>query len=152
MSERVRVVALGNQDRGDDGAALLVANRLHREAKVILAGRPGPGLLDLLPMEEVCVLLDVTCSGAPAGTFHRIKLKDLQPALLPDLRVSSHGFGPGEALALARTLGRPLPEGYFLGVEGERFGPEQSLSPDVEKRLPAFEEMARQVIRELRGE
>lgn len=142
-------MALGNPDRGDDGAAMAVAARLQGTVPVTLAGRPGAQLLDLLPEDEPCILLDVTCSGFPPGTLHRIPLKDLSPALLPDLRVSSHGFGPGEALALAEALGRKLPAGYFLGIEGERFGLGEDLSPAVSHAMDAFEEVVREVLREL---
>ncbi len=139
----MRVVALGNPDRGDDGAALLVASRLQEEVPVVLAGRPGPGLLDLLPHDEPCLLLDVTWSGSPPGTLHRIPLDRLSPATLPDLRVSSHGFGPGEALALARALGRSLPSGLFLGIEGEGYGFGEGLSEAVRGALPSMVSAAR---------
>lgn len=139
-----RIVALGNPDRGDDGAALAVAARLQGEATVILAGRPGAGLLDLLPPEEPCILLDVVCSGSPPGALHRFPLDELTPGRLPDARVSSHGFGPGEALSLARSLGRRLPAGLFLGIEGDSFRPGDGLSPAVLAALPALEEAVRQ--------
>ena len=145
----VRIVALGNQDRGDDGAALLVAARFETEASLVLAGRPGPGLLDLLPPDRDCLLLDVTSSGPPPGTLHQFPLEGLNPGLLPDARVSSHGFGPGEALALARTLGRRLPAGYFIGIEGEYYELGTGLSPAVEEALPRFEEMVREALRRL---
>jgi hydrogenase maturation protease len=101
--------------------------------RVVAAGRPGAGLLDLLPEDGPCLLMDVVCSGAPPGTVHRIPLRELNPAVLPDLRTSSHGFGPGEALALGRALGRRIPEGYFLGIEGASFGPGEPLSAAVER-------------------
>jgi hydrogenase maturation protease len=145
----VRIVALGNQDRGDDGAALLVAERFSDAASVIMAGRPGSGLIDLLSPCQSCILLDVTSSGAPAGTIHQIPLDDLNPATLPDARVSSHGFGPGEALALARTLGRQLPNGYFIGIEGECYDLGTGLSPAVEGALPLFEEKIRRALESL---
>ena len=169
---RVRIVALGNPDRGDDGAALAVAARLKEgvggvqamggaglteedgepgQVRVILAGRPGPGLLDLLPPDEFCLLLDTTSSGAPPGTVHEISLEALTPDLLPDLRVSSHGFGPGEALALARALGRSLPEGVFLGIEGGVFDLGESFSPAVQEALPRYRQAVRRVLEEKLG-
>ena len=143
----LRIVALGNQDRGDDGAALLVARRFGTSAAVVLAGRPGPGLLELLPPDQNCVLLDVTSSGAPPGTLHQFSLDSLNPASLPDARMSTHGFGPGEALALARSLGRQLPRGYFIGIEGEGYDLGTGLSPVVEEALPRFEDMVREALR-----
>ena len=147
--QNARIVALGNRDRGDDGAALLVADRLRTEASVVLAGRPGPGLLDLLLPDQDCILLDVTLSGAPPGTLHQFLLRTLNPGSLPDARVSSHGFGPGEALALAGALGRRLPHGYFIGIEGECYDLGTGLSPAVEEALPRFEEMVREALRQM---
>jgi hydrogenase maturation protease len=100
--------------------------------EVVLAGPPGPDLLEILRPDRPCILMDVTWSRAPPGTIHKIPLLDLMPGILPDLRVSSHGFGPGEALSLARALGRSIPPGVFLGIEGESFEVGRFLSPPVE--------------------
>ncbi len=146
----IRIVALGNPDRGDDGAALRVAANLHDEAPVYLAGRPGVGLLHLLPPNDLVLLLDVTVSGAPPGTLHLLRLETLSPQLLPDRRVSSHGFGAAEALALARALGLPFARGFFLGIEGASFDIGSSFSPQVEAVLPLAEAKARSALHQLR--
>ena len=143
---RVRIVALGNQDRGDDGAALLVAERFWDVASVVLAGRPGAGLLELLPPDQGCILLDVTSSGSPPGTLHQLCLGSLNPSSFPDARISSHGFGPGEALALARSIGRRLPQGYFIGIEGEVYEIGTGLSSAVEEAMTLFEERVREAL------
>lgn len=144
-----RIIALGNPDRGDDGAALLVADRFGEEAVVVSAGRPGPALLDLLSPDRPCILLDVTVSGASPGSIQERTLDLLDPSVLPDSRVSSHGFGPGEALALARILQRSLPPGYFIGVEGESFELGAELSPRVRAALPEFERRIRALLKAL---
>lgn len=147
--QRLRIVALGNPDRGDDGAALLVASRFVDDprALTVLAGRPGVDLLDLLPARDRCLLMDVTWSGSPPGTIHRIPLEELDPAVLPDLRVSSHGFGPGEALSLARAMGKPLPHGLFLGIEGRSYDAGDGLSSEVRETLPKLEQEVRRFLR-----
>jgi hydrogenase maturation protease len=147
----VRIVVLGNRDRGDDAAALLAADDLGGEARVFLVGRPGLALIDYLPPEEHCILLDVTISGSPPGTIHEVSIGRLNPEVLPDLRVSSHGYGPGEALALARALGRRLPTGAFLGIEGEAFEQGTGLSPAVESALPTFRGRIRRSLRRLKA-
>ena len=146
---RVRVVALGNPHRGDDGAALHVASRLREEASVVTPGRPGPALLDHFVPGELHVLMDVVVSGAPPGTIHDIDLDDLGSRLKPGTGPSSHGFGPAEALALADALGRPLPKGVFLGIEGESFIEGAPLSPAVQAALPYYEERIRSALRTL---
>jgi len=147
----VLVIALGNPDRGDDGAPIVVAERLRSEASVVLAGRPGPGLLHLLPPHGRFILVDVTATGSVPGTIRSLPLDSLDPLSLPDSRISSHGFGPGETLVLARALGIESQQGWFVGVEGEAFGLGAGFSRAVEDALPAFEDAVREAIRSLRG-
>lgn len=147
----IRILAFGNRNRGDDGAAICVAEGLGSDEVLILEGRPGTELLDFFPSETPCILLDVVVSGSPPGTIHEIPLGSFSPDLLPDLRVSSHGFGPGEALALLRALGRPLPPGFFLGIEGGSFQAGQGFSKAVEEALPSLEARVRRSLEILTG-
>jgi hydrogenase maturation protease len=95
------------------------------------------------------VLMDVVVSGAPPGTIHEIDLGDLGSRLRPGPGPSSHGFGPAEALALADALGRPLPKGVFLGIEGESFTEGAPLSPAVRGALPSYEKRIRSALETL---
>jgi hypothetical protein len=52
-------------------------------------------------------------------------------------------------LALARTLGRSLPHGYFIGIEGGCYELGTGLSPAVEEALPLFEEKVRQALKSM---
>lgn len=136
---RPRVIALGNAGRGDDGAALVVAARIPPErAEVLLAGRPGPGLLDLFDPAVPTVLLDVVSAGLPPGTLVRLDLGAVPDAAVAGGRASTHGLGPAHALRLGRALGRELPRGWFVGVEGATFAPGAPLSPQVQAALDAF--------------
>lgn len=140
----MRLIALGNEAAGDDGAALaavagLEASRLAGHGvEPRLVGRIGVGLLDLLEGDEPVVLVDVVQSGAPAGTIHDLDLADAVERLRPAANVSSHGFGPTEVLELAATLGRVLPSGRLIGIEGKCFQVGSGLSPEVEAALPAL--------------
>ncbi|MCA9691718.1 MAG: hydrogenase maturation protease [Nannocystaceae bacterium] len=134
---RVRVICLGNAHASDDGAALQLAGAL-AGCEVRCAGRPGAGLLDLLEGGAPVVLVDATQSGAPPGTIHTLELAALADAALAGPNVSSHGFGPAQALVLGQALGRPLPRGIFVGVEGEQFTPGEALSPAVAAAMPAL--------------
>ena len=142
----MRIVALGNPDRGDDGAAMSLAKRMQGEVPVFLAGRAGVNLLDLLPPHDPCILLDVVVSGAPPGTLHRFPLEVLPSAALAGSPPAAHGFGAGEALSLLRCLGRSLPPGIFLGIEGGSFGMGEGLSPLLEERLQALEGALREAV------
>ncbi|MCK6530686.1 hydrogenase maturation protease [Myxococcota bacterium] len=149
---RPRLVALGNPYRGDDGAAIRAARVLAGEGfEVVVAGRPGPGLLDWLPEDRPAVLADVVAGGGAPGTVVRLPLAGVAAASLASPRLSSHGLGPGDALRLAAALGRGLPEGEFVGIEGERFAPGEELSPAVEAALPAYVEALREALRAFPG-
>ena len=84
------------------------------------------------------MLLDVVRTGAAPGTLVRLPLDAIPEAAAREVRASSHGIGPGDALALARALGRPLPRGWLVGVEGERFDAGTALSPAVAEALDAW--------------
>ncbi len=130
---RVRVIALGNPMACDDGAAMEAARRLptREGVEVVLAGRPGAGLLDLLDPDVPTVLVDVVRLGATSGTIVELSLADLASASIDGRPISSHGFGAAQALELAEALARPLPRGIFLGFGGRELGPGTTLSPEV---------------------
>jgi hydrogenase maturation protease len=146
----VRVICLGNPQASDDGAGLRAVEALELDA-LVRAGRPGAGLLDLLDTVDPVVLVDVTQSGSPPGTIHRIPIADLTGFSVAAPNVSSHGFGPAQALKLGQALGRPLPPGLFVGVEGLMFEPGETLSGAVEAALPAFVAAVRDAIDTLNG-
>jgi len=144
------VVALGSEAASDDAAALRVVSMLPSTIECQLAGRPGASLLDLLPKDRPVVLLDVTRSQAAPGSLVKIPLGELTQATLADPQVSSHGFGPSESLRLGQALGRTLPHGFFVGIEGERFEVGMELSPAVKGALTSYCELIEQALAELR--
>jgi len=152
----VTVIALGSRTACDDEAALLAAERLGprlgERARIVLAGRPGPGLVDLLDPAEPTVVLDVIAAGLAPGEVIRVPLRSLPRAVVAGRPVSSHGFGPAEALRLAQSLGRALPEGAFVGIEGARLTPGAGLDPAVRDGIEALVELAAAVVHELGGE
>ncbi|HJL18932.1 MAG TPA: hydrogenase maturation protease [Sandaracinaceae bacterium LLY-WYZ-13_1] len=145
-TERVRVIALGNELAGDDGAALIAARRLAERApglEVLAPGRPGPGLLELLDPDRPTVLMDVVRQGVAAGAILELPLDELATAAIDAERVSSHGLGVARALRLAEALDRPLPRGIFVGLGGRRFEPGPRMDPDVEEAIDDLVEAAR---------
>jgi hydrogenase maturation protease len=149
------VIALGNDAAGDDGAALAAARALaagKSGVDVVLAGRPGVALLDLLDPARPAVLLDVVRSGGAPGAIHELRLAEVVDRAAAAPQVSSHGFGPAEALRLARALGRPLPRGIFVGIEGARFDAGAPLSDAVAESIPTLIDAARAAVAALRSE
>lgn len=116
----IRILGVGSP-AGDDRVGLEVARRLAARppdgAEVCAVDRRGSDLLALLDGADAVIVVDAARSGAPAGTVHELPLADLPRD--PRAPLSSHGVGVQAALALAAALGRPLPPGVVLAVEGD---------------------------------
>ena len=145
----VVVVGVGNRYRGDDGVGLAVVERL--------AGRLPPGVR-VVPCEQepsrlieawgeaaAAVVVDAVESGAEPGALARF---DASATELParTFRSSTHAFGVGEAVELARALGKLPRRVVVLGVEGADFAAREGLSRPVEA---AVERVAQAVLDEL---
>jgi hydrogenase maturation protease len=138
----IKIIVLGNETAGDDGAAIVAAKQLAVEvtdkAEIIFAGRPGTGLLDLLKNDNPVILLDVISGSGQTGQIICLPLEALTEQLRPTAQTSSHGFGPTEVLSLGKVLGRKIPNGCFVGIEGEQFEPGKALSPTIQCQIPEY--------------
>ncbi|HKH18582.1 MAG TPA: hydrogenase maturation protease [Solirubrobacteraceae bacterium] len=136
MGDEVLVVGVGNALRGDDGAGLEVVRRLRARAGsagvgVRLLEGEGIGLLEAWEGARAVVLVDSVRTNARAGAIHRIDVTDSPlPAALRSSS-STHAVGVGEAIELARALGRLPSRLVVYGVEGGRFETGAALSPEV---------------------
>ncbi len=129
------VLGLGNEYRSDDAIGLLAARRL-RECIVadvtILesSGDQAANLFEAWKGFERVFLIDAMASGAPTGTIHRF---EAHHKAIPSkfFHFSSHAFGVGDAIEMARTL-RMLPRKLIVyGIEGERYDAGIAVSPRV---------------------
>jgi hydrogenase maturation protease len=130
----VVVVGVGNAYRGDDGAGLAVVRRLQGRVpdgvSVVPCEQEPTRLLDAWSGARAAVVVDSVASGAEAGTLHRFDAS-AEPVPARVFRSSTHAFGVGESIELARALGR-LPERVLVyGVEGGAFAASEGLSPPV---------------------
>ena len=141
---RVVVIGLGNPLRGDDGVGPRVVAELRRRGlpEGVEAVDGGTGGLDLLRMMEGwdrVVVVDAADMGREPGQFVRFTPEEARLMEAPD-RFSFHHAGLAEVLSLARALDRPLPPLVIFGVQPERVGWEEKLSPAVEQAIPALVE------------
>jgi hydrogenase maturation protease len=148
MSCALRIIGIGSPF-GDDRLGWVVAERLRAhpairalggEVEVLTADRPGPRLIELWRGAASVILVDAVRSGAAPGTLFRL---DADEAMALGAGASSHGFGMGETLLLARTLGALPPRLSLLGAEAaETATCGESLSAAVAAALPALVEAA----------
>jgi len=136
---RVVVIGVGNRLRADDGAGLEVARRL-REAGlppgVEILERDGDpaSLMEAWAGAGLAVVVDAVASGGAPGAVLRL---DATGGPLPArlFGTSTHALGIGEAVELARALGR-LPERIVVyGIEGAGYAPGAARSPAVERAI-----------------
>lgn len=125
------IIGLGNPDRGDDSAGILVARRL-RERGIHSVAHHG-GTLDLIEIwsaAEDVVIVDAILSGAAAGA---VRVWDTRPNKLPNFvfRSSTHEFGLAYAIELARSLNRLPKVLRIYGIEARQFVPGSPPSPEV---------------------
>lgn len=148
---RPMVIGVGNPDRGDDRCGLEVARSVRHDvgdrARVVECLGDELGLLDLWEGGGLVVVVDGVRSGRPPGTVRRwVVGKDRLPTSASAM--STHGLSLGEAFALGASVGR-LPERLVLyGIEVERFGVGDPMSPPVEAGV---KEAVRRVVDELKS-
>jgi hydrogenase maturation protease len=136
------IIGIGNLDRGDDAAGLLVARRLRAAGfHAIEHTGDGASLIEAWSGAERVILVDAVVSHSPAGTIFSWDGRSA-PVLGNVFRRSTHDFGVGEAIQLGRVLAR-LPQSLTVyGIEGRCFEPGAEASPEV---LEAVERLAQQL-------
>src|SRR5262245_36467001 len=138
------VIGVGNPDRGDDGVGRKVACLLRRHVAVAEHCGEATTLLELLCTEDRVWLVAAAQSGSAPGTIHRIDCAGESP--IPDRTMSSHGFGPAEAVGLARALGSLPRHCIIYAIEAADFTAGAPLSPPV---IRAAHQVAARILAEL---
>jgi hydrogenase maturation protease len=142
----VRIIGIGSP-HGDDRIGWDVIEALRKDpllrrfrSEAIVAdccAGPGGRLIALLADADFGILIDAMRSRSPPGTVRRLAPDDIvlaEPAPGP---VSCHGFGLGQALALARVLGTLPSRLAVFGVELGQTRPGDGLSASVRAAIPA---------------
>ena len=147
---RVLVAGVGNVLLQDDGFGPHLLARLQSEyevgdnAELLDLGTPGLDFIDYLEGCDVLIIVDALSSGGRPGdilTFDRERLDDC----MPNMRLSAHQPCLQETLFMAETADVCPPEVVLVGVVGQSFEVDTSLSATVEKTMPS----ALEVIAEL---
>ncbi|MFR0354671.1 hydrogenase maturation protease [Streptomyces sediminimaris] len=140
---RITVIGVGNEFRRDDGVGWAVLARLRERAArrplppgtvpATCDGDPGR-LIGLWEDADLAVVVDAAHAhpGTP-GRVHRLELDGEDLAGPPT--TSSHGLGLGEAVELARALGKLPGRLVVYAVEGADGALGTGLSPAVEAAL-----------------
>lgn len=140
------VIGIGNADRGDDAAGLLVAQRLAARRPpgvvVVESGGEAGALLDAWRGTDFVVVVDATSGAGRPGSVHRYEA-DARPLPASFGHASTHSLGLAAAVELARALGELPPRLVVVGIEGHDFGAGAALSPEVRQGLDRAFELVR---------
>lgn len=129
------VIGVGNEFRRDDGVGLAVVaslrDRVPAGVELVECDQEPSRLIDAWAGAESALVVDAVESGAAPGTLHRF---DAGAGPIPAgvFRSSTHAFGVGDAVELARVLGRLPGRVLVYGVEGGEFGAGDGLTVAVE--------------------
>jgi hydrogenase maturation protease len=156
---RVLVLGLGNDIYGDDGVGIEAVRRLRDEGtaggqaddRVVFleCALSGVALLDVVRGYDALVIIDTIIREDPdTGRIHLLDGKDIRDVPGP----SPHYISVPQTLALGNQLGLTMPGTVrVIGIEAKslfRLG--EGLSDEMNARIPAILEAARNVIRGLR--
>jgi hydrogenase maturation protease len=134
------VIGVGNPLRGDDGAGVVVAERLvgrvPEGVEVVACDEEPSRLIEAWSGADAAVIVDSVASAAGAGTLHRFEAGEA-PIPAYAFRSSTHAIGIADTIELARALGKLPPRVRVYGVEGEDFETGAPLSPAVEEAVAA---------------
>lgn len=143
------VIGIGNENRGDDGAGLFAAREIREMVPVgiyvLEMGADPAKLIDVWRGARRAYVIDCSAPAGVPGAIRRFA-PDHRP--LPSIfsAVSSHDFGLGAAIELARAMGC-LPQRLIVyAIEGGRF---DRGSPPQDAVLQAAVVVARAVCEEL---
>ena len=149
MTGRVVVIGVGNEFRRDDGAGIEVVAGLRGHVpdgvELLVSDGEPTALIEAWDEALLAVVVDAVHAhpGEP-GRLHRLVLEGDRHAL--DSPVSSHGLGLGEAIDLARVLGR-MPERLIVhAVEAGDTAQGTGLTPVV---AAAISRLVAAVLRDL---
>jgi hydrogenase maturation protease len=146
---RAVVIGVGNAYRRDDGAGLAIVGalqgRLPPGVELVGCEQEPSRLMDAWEGAETVIVVDAAASGAAAGTVHRF---DAAAGAVPAgiFRSSTHAFGVGDAVEIARALGSLPPRVVVYGIEGGDFDAGVGLTASVEA---AISRVADAVLRDL---
>jgi hydrogenase maturation protease len=128
------IVGVGNAFRGDDGVALAVVDRLRTrapdEVELVVCEQEPTRLLDSWQGAESVTIVDAVASGGEPGTLYRYDATD-EPIPSRVFRSSTHAFGVGDAIELARAVDKLPARVVVYGIEGQAFESGDELSAAV---------------------
>jgi hydrogenase maturation protease len=150
-SPAIIVIGVGNEYRRDDAAGLLVVRRLKEVAyefaadqgftarlEIIEESGEGTALMDAWKGADVAIVVDAVYGEQEPGGIYRGEFSAAEsspPLPVNFYRHSTHAFGLGEAIELARSFGTLPLKVIVYGIEVVDVTAGLGLSPEVEESI-----------------
>ena len=136
----IKVIALGNILRGDDGIGPAVLDYLRfngyaDNARLIDAGSDAFTLLDHLLQPEPVILIDCARMGKTPGDVRMVRLSEFTLQITDQL-VSLHGFSIAEVYRMAIKMAT-VADCVVIGIEPGSIEFDQDLCTGVKACIPA---------------
>ena len=151
MSSPILLIGIGNDFRSDDSIGLHVIRALKEkklpETMMVESSGDGAELIELFSTARMAILIDAVSSGRKPGTIYQFEAhKKPVPAQLSFQ--STHAFGVGEAIELARVLEQLPPILLVYAIEGANFSTGLELTPKVEEAAYKVAEQVRNKVQD----
>jgi hydrogenase maturation protease len=145
----LKVIALGNSLRGDDGIGSMVLDLLRQQVNnsdVLLldTGSDPFTLLEQLIQPEPVLIIDCARMGRQPGDVVKFRI-DQSNLAWADEAISLHGFSLAEVYQMAQKLG-PVAGCQIIGVEPKSIAFNQKISPEVKNSIPVVLQMVNEEI------
>ncbi len=143
MKTEVTIIGFGNKYRSDDGIGIRVIEELKKldsfkEVEVIDGGTSGTDLLFLAKECKKIIIIDAIDIGKDAGQVVCIKASDIEEFIKGDYKsLSLHDLNLCDVLKIIREL-KIDTEILIIGVKPENIGFGESLTPEIEKKIPGI--------------
>ena len=149
---KILVIGIGNEFRGDDSVGLIIADKLEEKSRGSFEIRresgEGAGLLETWRGYDKVIVIDATHSNSRVGKIHRFDIEDIE---LPERIFGSyttHAFGLAEAIKMGKALLTLPPALIIFGIEGKSYAMGSKLSTEVET---AIDQAVKAVLEEING-
>jgi hydrogenase maturation protease len=148
----VGVIGVGNLLLCDEGVGVHAVRALAADAPgagvVVVDGGTDPwASLSAVRGCRALLVLDAVAGGRVPGEFHCMALDDIDVA---STAMSAHGLTLFHLLHYERLLGNAFEEVRVLGMEPDAVEPGMRLSERCSRRLPAFVDLVRAELRDMR--
>lgn len=138
----IKLIAIGNEFRQDDGAGLVVLKKLKPHLPQYVKTAATADVTDLIYLWQGvdaaylfdAIKIDTVKDQLASTRLYRVDAH-AQPLPAQWSSCSTHGFGVADMIELARTLNHLPPQLIVYGIRGQQFGTGCALSPDVERAV-----------------